>query len=111
MNEVIILPTFDKGAKRLIKKYKSLAVEISSFISKTEIVGIQGTPLGNGIFKYRLAVKSKGKGKSGGVRVISYSELFFSLQNNTIYLVAIYDKSEISSMNKSEIERILKDYK
>jgi hypothetical protein len=56
-------------------------------------------------------VESKGKGKSGGLRVISYSELFFSLQDNTIYLVAIYDKSEISSMNKSEIEKILKDYR
>jgi len=111
MNEVIILPSFEKGAKRLIKKYKSLVDEISSFILKTENEGIQGISLGNGIYKSRLAVESKGKGKSGGLRVISYSELFFSLHDNTIYLVAIYDKREISSMNKSEIERIIKDYK
>lgn len=111
MNEIVILPTFERGAKRLIKKYKSLADEISSFILKTENEGIHGTPVGNGIYKSRLAVKSKGKGKSGGLRVISYSELYFSMQDNTIYLVAIYDKSEISSMNKSEIENILKEYR
>jgi hypothetical protein len=67
--------------------------------------------LGNGIFKSRLAVKSKSRGKSGGLRVISFSELYYSRQNDTIFLVAIYDKSEISSMNKSEIEKILKDFK
>jgi hypothetical protein len=37
MNEIIILPTFEKGAKLLIKKYKSLAIEISSFMLKSEI--------------------------------------------------------------------------
>jgi hypothetical protein len=111
MNEIIVLPTFEKGARRLIKKYESLAAEISSFILKTENEGIQGTNLGNGIFKSRLAVKSKSKGKRGGLRVISYSELYFSLQNNTIFLVAIYDKSDISTMKKSEIERILQEYK
>ena len=111
MNEIIVLPTFEKGAKRLIKKYKSLADEITAFISKTETDGIQGITLGNGIFKSRLAVKSKSKGKSGGLRVISFSELYYSQQNDTIFLVAIYDKSEISSMNKSDIEKILKDYK
>jgi hypothetical protein len=111
MNEIIILPSFEKGAKRLIRKYKSLAIEISAFIALTEKDGVQGISIGNGIFKARLAVKSKNKGKSGGLRVISYSELFLSVQNNIIYLVAIYDKNEVSSINKSEINRMLEEYK
>lgn len=110
MIEVIILPSFDKSSKRLIKKYKSLSSEISDFIFHTQKEGIQGLLLGNGIYKARLAVKSKGKGKSGGLRVISYHELFVSVTDNTVYLVAIYDKNEISSLSKNEIDRILRSY-
>ncbi|HNW52185.1 MAG TPA: type II toxin-antitoxin system RelE/ParE family toxin [Prolixibacteraceae bacterium] len=111
MNEVIILPTFEKEARRLIKKYRSLVTEISDFISTSEADGVQGTHLGNGIYKSRLSVKSKGRGKSGGVRIISYSEIYFSKQENNIYLVFIYDKSDISSVKRSEIEKILKEYR
>ena len=110
MIEVIILPSFDKSSKRLIKKYKSLASEISGFIFLTEKEGAQGILLGNGIYKARLAVKSKGKGKSGGLRVVSYHELLVSVKNSTVYLVTIYDKNEISLLSKAEIERILREY-
>jgi hypothetical protein len=110
MIEVIILPTFDKSSKRLIKKYKSLSSEITDFIYLTQKDGIQGILLGNGIYKARLAVKSKGKGKSGGLRVISYHELLVSVKDNTVYLVTIYDKNEISSLSKAEIESILRSY-
>ena len=41
-------------------------------------------------FKIRLAVSSKGKGESGGVRIITH---FWAIQS-TIYLISIYDKSE-----------------
>ena len=110
MISVIILPSFEKSAKRLIKKYKSLGSEISYFIELTEKDGIQGTLLGNGIYKARLSVRSKGKGKSGGLRVISYHELIVSIEDETVYMVTIYDKSEISSVSKAKIEKILRAY-
>ena len=110
MIRVVVLPSFEKSAKRLIKKYKSLGSEILDFIEHTEKDGIQGIPLGNGIYKARLIVRSKGKGKSGGLRVISYRELLVSITDDTIYLVAIYDKSEISSVSKAKIEKILRAY-
>jgi mRNA-degrading endonuclease RelE of RelBE toxin-antitoxin system len=49
-----------------------------------------GTSLGDNRYKVRVAVKSKGKGKSGGVRVITY----LITENEEIYAIDIYDKSE-----------------
>lgn len=65
--------------------------------------------LGKGLFKVRLAVKSKGKGKSGGVRVILYHEVILSKQEDMVYLVAIYDKSELSAMEEKQINQIRKN--
>jgi hypothetical protein len=110
MIEIIILPSFEKEARKLNKKYKSFNSEIANFIALTEKDGIQGVSLGNGIYKARLSVKSKIRGKSGGLRVISYREIILSLLHSKIFLVAIYDKSEISTLTKVEIEKILRDY-
>lgn len=62
-----------------------------------------GIPLGNNIFKIRLAIKSKGKGKSGGGRVITY------LYNDKkeVYLLTIYDKSEMNSIDDTTLKRII----
>ncbi len=63
-----------------------------------------GTPLGNDTFKLRLAVKSKGKGKSGGVRIISFK----IDRNKEVYLLTIYDKSEIASVDDRAIKFIIR---
>lgn len=62
-----------------------------------------GTPLGSDIYKIRLAVKSKGKGKSGGARVITY----LVTNNKEIYLLTIYDKSEFDSIDDRMIRTII----
>ena len=109
MNQIIALPEFEKNLKRLSKKYQSLKQEFLSFVDKTETEGPQGVYLGQNTYKARLAVKSKGKGKSGGLRVISHQVIFTS-QNDKIYLVAIYDKSEVSSLEMSKIDQIIKKH-
>jgi hypothetical protein len=63
-----------------------------------------GTPLGNDTFKVRLAVKSKGKGKSGGMRIITYK----IERNKEVYLLSIYDKSEIASVDDRAIKFIIR---
>lgn len=63
-----------------------------------------GTPLGNDTFKLRLAVKSKGKGKSGGVGIISFK----IDKNKEVYLLTIYDKSEIASIDDRAIKFIIR---
>lgn len=62
-----------------------------------------GKSLGKNIYKIRLSVKSKGKGKSGGMRVITY---FYS-SDNELYLLNLYDKSEQDSVSFKEIQSII----
>lgn len=65
-------PEFVRQMKRYAKKYRSLAVEYASFLKSIQDNPFQGDDLGKGIRKVRLAVASKGKGKSGGMRVITF---------------------------------------
>jgi len=65
-----------------------------------------GTPLGNDVYKIRLAIASKNKGKSGGARVISFVKII----NETVYLLSIYNKGEKDTLSDNEIEELLKGY-
>ena len=62
-----------------------------------------GTPLGNETYQIRIAIKSKGKGKSGGARVITYRVT----ENKEVYLLTIYDKSEFDSIDDKIIRTII----
>jgi len=94
---------FEREFKRLSKKYASLKSEFEELIGELEIDPEKGTSLGNNVYKIRLAIASKGKGKSGGARVITY----LKTQQENIYLVTIYDKSEKSAITDREIQKIL----
>lgn len=72
MFEVIVSANFKKEAKKLIKKYPSLRSELAFLGESLSQNPNQGTPLGNQVYKIRLAIASKGVGKSGGARVISF---------------------------------------
>ncbi|HBX53597.1 MAG: hypothetical protein A2275_11820 [Bacteroidetes bacterium RIFOXYA12_FULL_35_11] len=78
---VLTTENFEKEARRLIKKYGSLKNEIADLIQDLQINPTQGTPLGNNIYKIRVAVASKGKGKRGGVRVMTYLQLIARIAN------------------------------
>lgn len=69
----------------------------------------QGTYLGSGLFKIRLASQSKGKGKSGGFRVVTYY-IVETKEVQTVYLVTIYDKSEEENISKTILEELVKKY-
>ena len=97
---------FETKYKRYKKKFKSLEDDLKSFTDN--LSEIEATDLGGGVFKYRLLVKSKNKGKSGGFRVI-YFEILLSGNNKNVTLLTIYDKSEQSSISKKEITTILKE--
>ena len=76
-----------------------------------------GTPLGNDAYKIRLKISSKGKGKSGGARVISYLETDIVLDfktdgiQTTVNLISIYDKSETDSISDKELKRLIANIK
>ena len=63
----------------------------------------QGKPLGNHCYKIRLAIASKGKGKSGGARIIIYVQHV----DNRVFLLTIYDKSEQEDLSDKELKYLL----
>ena len=99
---VTTIPLFDKQAKRLAKKYPSLRLELAELIKNLANNPRQGAALSNNFYKIRIAISSKGKGKSGGARVITY----LKVTQTTVFLASIYDKSEKSSITEKEIQEI-----
>lgn len=97
---------FKKEAKRLSKKYPSLKTELTKLFAELEQNPTNGTPLGNDIYKIRLAIASKNKGKSGGARVISFVKVI----NQTAYLLSIYSKGEVNNLTDKQIQELIKEY-
>jgi mRNA-degrading endonuclease RelE of RelBE toxin-antitoxin system len=97
---------FKKEAKRLTKKYPSLKTELAELFTELEENPTTGTPLGNDIYKIRLAVASKNKGKSGGARVLS----FVKVTQTTVLLFSIYSKGELDNLTDKQIQELIKDY-
>lgn len=106
--EILTTPEFDRQYKRLRKKYKSLKEDILLLEKELEEDPLTGVNLGGNIRKIRVAVKSKGKGKSGGARVITYTVLA-TISDKKMLLVTIYDKSEDESISDDEIKRIVRN--
>ena len=102
---IIAVPEFIKQVKKLGKKYRSIKDDLSTLFEELELNPTLGTPLGDNCYKVRLAIKSKGKGKSGGARVITH----IIIENETIYLLSIYDKSEKESISDNEITSLLNE--
>lgn len=102
--DVVPMPFFARQLKRLVKKYPSLKAEYARLISLLETKPGHGTPLGGDCYKIRLAITSKGKGKSGGARVITL--VLYAAQ--TVYLLSIYDKGEQADITDKELEALAK---
>ena len=100
---VLSISPFDRQLKRLAKKFPSLKEEYAELVEKLEENPVQGTPLGNNCFKIRLAITSKGRGKSGGARVFTH----IYIENETVFLIAIYDKSEQTDISDKELRELL----
>ena len=69
---IVTIAPFDKQLKRLAKKYPSLKNEVAQLGKLLTDTPTSGTPLGNNCYKVRMSIASKGKGKSGGARVITH---------------------------------------
>lgn len=86
------------------KKHPSLKQDFLELIESLEKNPEQGTNLGNNCYKIRIAIESKGKGKSGGARVITN----FIIADETVYLLSIYDKSDKENLSNKELKELLK---
>jgi mRNA-degrading endonuclease RelE of RelBE toxin-antitoxin system len=102
--KVTTTPVFEKNLKKLSKKYPSLKSEYIELVKALKEKPEQGTPLGKSCYKIRLSIKSKGKGKSGGGRVITN----FAVADGIVYLLTMFDKSEKDNLSKKELDELLK---
>lgn len=102
------LPEFERRAKVLAKKYRSFVDDYNTFLDELERDPFSGTSLGGNTYKHRMAIASKGKGKSGGARVITYN-VQQTESDVTITLMSIYDKSEISNVSDTYLRQLVKE--
>ena len=77
--------------------------EFAELVGKLETNPDMGIHLGRQCNKIRLSIASKGKGKSGGARVITH----VYWEGDTVYLISIYDKSECESISDTDIANLL----
>jgi mRNA-degrading endonuclease RelE of RelBE toxin-antitoxin system len=103
--KIIATEDFERQLRRLSKKYSSITNDYAKFLEELLKNPEMGDKIGNDIRKVRMAITSKGKGKSGGARIITY-HILIDVINTKIYLLTIYDKSERGSISKKEIQNL-----
>jgi len=101
---IIPTDTFSREVKKLAKKHRSLKSDLITLRNELLENPTKGTHLGNCVYKMRMTISSKGKGKSGGARIISY----VLIQDEEIYLLSIYDKAERVNISDEEIKELIK---
>lgn len=105
------LPEFIRLAKPLRKRYASFEHDFFLLLEELQSNPFLGTQIGEGVRKVRLAISSKGKGKSGGARVLTYSLNKESDSDITVTLMSIYDKSKISNVSDDYISSLVDELK
>jgi len=114
---VKITQSFKVAAKPLLKKYHSLSKDLLALEKELIITPQLGTPLGQEAYKIRLKISSKGKGKSGGARVITLLETTLvgftekiSDEEITVNLLTIFDKSDVDNISDKELKDLIKSF-
>ena len=101
-------PEFKRQFKRLSKKYHSLKKDLDVWRKEFLEDPFQGDSLGGGVRKVRMAIADKGKGKSGGARILTLNVLV-SEDGMNVTLLTIYDKGEIFNVKDEFIEFLIKN--
>ena len=103
--KIVIADSFRRPGKRLGKKFASFKADFASFLDELAANPQSGEPLGRDCYKVRLAIAAKGKGKSGGARVMTCVKVV----GETVFLLTIYDKSEQDSISDTERDELLRE--
>jgi mRNA-degrading endonuclease RelE of RelBE toxin-antitoxin system len=96
------------SVKRLAKRYRGLDADLKSFIESLKENPNQGVELFPHVRKIRMAISAKGKGKSGGARIITVNALATE-RDGTIILLLIYDKSETENVSTKIIKEVIQE--
>lgn len=107
--EIRTIDNFDRQAHKLARHYPSFRDDFKTLLEDLKKSPLAGTDLGSGVRKVRMAIASKGKGKSGGARVITYTaDIILQKMEGTLTLLSIYDKSEQNNISDKEIKRLIR---
>ncbi len=101
--KVIAAPIFVRELKQLAKRYPAIRNDVAELADALRENPFLGTPLGKDCFKIRFPITGKNRGKSGGGRLITCVKIY----RDTIYLTAIYDKSEQANIADSDLQKRL----
>ncbi len=104
--KIIATKVFIRSAKAIAKKYRSFNADYQKLLDELSQNPFTGVDLGGGYRKVRMSIASKGRGKSGGCRVIT---LDFIERNDCIYLIYIYDKADNDNVEMSVIRDLVND--
>ncbi len=102
--KIVLTPNFIKSSKKLSKKYRLIFEDLKEL--KRQLLQDENGAinLGGNCYKIRLKNSSTSVGKSGGFRIIYYKKI-----ESKIYLLEIYTKTDIISIQEKKIIEILKD--
>lgn len=105
-----IIPTrkFLRELKQLAKRYVSIGEDVEALGISLAENPFQGVDLGGGLRKIRMAITSKGRGKSGGARVITLNVILTD-EDGEVFLITIYDKAERESISVKELEKFVRE--
>lgn len=104
--EIIPTPDFERAFKALAKRHRSLKQDILEFINSLQQNPFQGDELSPGIRKIRMAITSKGRGKAGGARIITYT-IVTTEKEGCVFLIDIYDKADFSTVDINIINKMI----
>ena len=109
MNWTIDFTTeFSRGAKVLKKRYKSFMNDLEVFKDSIMKNPFQGAELVPGIRKVRMTIESKGKGKSGGARVITLTYYVSEVEGKVHFLI-IYDKTDADTVDVKVVQQYVSE--
>ena len=105
---VSVSDDFAKEAKRLAKKYPSFKQDYKDFLVSIKNNPLQGDEITKNIRKIRMAIKAKGKGKSGGARVITFN-ILTDIKNGHVVFLLLYDKEDASTVKVNVVKQLVRD--
>jgi mRNA-degrading endonuclease RelE of RelBE toxin-antitoxin system len=94
---------FNGLLKELRKRYRKIDKDVDSFLANITELKDLGASLGNNLYKARIKNSDAVRGKSGGYRLITYLQL----KDNTLTLIYIYSKSDISNVSEKQLDEIV----
>lgn len=103
IKEVRISEDFQRAFKRLKKRYRSLPDDFKRLLLSLVDNPRQGVELYDGMRKVRINFVAKGKGKSGGGRVI----IRLQVEDTRLSFLYIYDKSDIGNVSDEFLDDII----